>query len=420
MARTRIAETPEASQWKPECRRTRTTVRTTHRRQKAREKHGPDMTRGTSESEVAGEETADRRCEGSENGGVEADDLGRAVESRRRVSENPPPGGRRRALVAQGQHGVEDSGFAKMTEARRRVEEIPPPRGRRNGRFKMFEQEPYLGTERMTLAERARAQMERRERTRLGKSSQTLGGNRRSCSLLTGAGKDNLALSRTDRTDWREARSGAWHFVAELRVGELGAVAIWLPRVRTTVVIWQEGEIHARRRLTREEEYEARRAMKRGDEVEMKAICSRARRIRALGDEVTNEMGWQKTQRRRATEKSGGTGNTAAEEVLGAAGRSEVSGAPRVSAVSGVPRVSGASGASRVSGVSRVLRVSGGIEGATGKEQEQATELGIRESGEYPIPRIPGRGLARRMEIRYTYRPLSAEWRRVRCGRRET
>jgi hypothetical protein len=89
-----------------------------------------------------------------------------------------------------------------------------------------------------------------------------------------------------------------------MRVGAFRAVAIWLPRAQTTVVVWKEGERRAVCRLTRDEEFEARRAMRRGDEAAVRAICYRARRIRAIGR--TQAPGTGKGER---TDTGTGTGD---------------------------------------------------------------------------------------------------------------
>jgi hypothetical protein len=91
-----------------------------------------------------------------------------------------------------------------MIEARRRVEEVPPPRGRRRGRTGHCEVTP-----------------ETRVAIRLGKSSQSPTGNRRTCGLLTVAGNFN-ALRRTDRMDWKEAPSGI-QFIAGVELGAFAA-----------------------------------------------------------------------------------------------------------------------------------------------------------------------------------------------------
>jgi hypothetical protein len=54
--------------------------------------------------------------------------------------------------------------------------------------------------------------------------------------------------------DWKEARSGTWHFVATVRIGAFEAVAIWIPRMQATIVVWREGERREVCGLTREEE----------------------------------------------------------------------------------------------------------------------------------------------------------------------
>jgi hypothetical protein len=177
------------------------------------------------------------------------DESGKAVETKRRVRENPPPRGRRKALAAEGQYGVEDSAFAKMIAAKRKTKEAPPPRGR-GGRIKQIELEPYLAKETAGQSERAEAATRRHEvvakmldarrrveavppprgrrrgRIRilepfhaadamfgLDRSPPSLTGNRRTCYLLTGAGLTQNELQRTDRIDCtgaRHWRSGLW------------------------------------------------------------------------------------------------------------------------------------------------------------------------------------------------------------------
>jgi hypothetical protein len=90
-------------------------------------------------------------------GAPECDEGAKAIETERRVSENPPPRGRRKALAAEGQYGVEDSAFARMIEAKKKAAEAPPPRGRKKGRIKQIENAPYLAKE--TVSEQARAKM---------------------------------------------------------------------------------------------------------------------------------------------------------------------------------------------------------------------------------------------------------------------
>jgi hypothetical protein len=142
------------------------------------------------------------------------------------------------------------------------------------------------------------------------------------------------------------------------RVQAQRAVAIWPPRAQTTAVVWKEAGRRAVCRLTREEEFEAKRAMRRGEEETVKAICYSARRIRAISEEAKQAIGYQGHEGERH-------GKDQAQE------RGQVK----------------------------------------GQEQGQESGVGIRKLGEYPIPRIAGQGLTRRVDIRYTYRPLGAEWR---------
>jgi hypothetical protein len=161
------------------------------------------------------------------------------------------PRGRKKGRIKQIENApylaketVSEQARAKMIEARRRVEEVPPPRGRRRGRIRECEVAP-----------------ETRVAIRLGKSSQSPTGNRRTCSLLTGAGIDN-ALRRTDRMDWKEARSDV-QFIAGVEYGAFAARAFRISGA--TVVAWQEGATRVLCRLTASEEQEAQEAIRRGD-----------------------------------------------------------------------------------------------------------------------------------------------------------
>jgi hypothetical protein len=106
-----------------------------------------------------------------------------------------------------------------MIEARRRVEEVPPPWGRRRRRIRGCQETPEM-----------------RAAIRLGKSSQSPTGNRRTCRLLTVAGNYLNALRRTDRMDWKKARSGI-QFIAGIEFGAFAVSAFRISGPR-----WLRGE----------------------------------------------------------------------------------------------------------------------------------------------------------------------------------